>query len=361
MLHPWKSLLSYGSLPLVIVLVFEAGACGAEPTLDAIYQQYAVNQKQLRQVFVHWRSSVELVEPDSGAYASEDCHAAIKDEKRYYDIQLTPVSGPPLPKELTHRAMTYDGQETRILMSADNVRIFPGDERRQFDAPDDFLALQGYPKSDYRVRIEATTVSCDMATLLSSGEYRPAGVKEVEGAACVQVVGVTDRICFDPGRGFAVLQREVLDRNSGNVRVRYAFRDLAEVQKGIWLAREIVSECFKGSRVKSRWQLRVAELKFEEVSDGMFSLKFEPGKVVEDMTHTARDAQGKWPVVMYKVPAKPEDLDKVVAAAVEAQPHLRVAGEPVWVVSGGATDRKHRGASRVCDRFQHLQGSPPGK
>jgi len=300
--------------------VFGWQARGAEPTLDAIREQYTRHQQQLRQLYVHWRTEVEVLKPGSGEYANSECRAVVKGDKRAYEIERTSVSGPPIPEEERRQAMSYDGEETRILLFPELGRIFPGDERRQFDAPDDFLALQGYPKSDFKVWLleeDLRSYSCDVAMLLGGGEYEPAGTREVDGVACIEAAGPLDRICFDPDRGYAILQREYLDRKASNVRRRDSLRDLEEVLGGLWLAREIVTECFDGGQPTHRNRLEVVHLEVEEVPDDVFSLDFERGTYIGDMRHFSRTPDGHVPIVRYRIPVEPEDLDAVVSAGVE--------------------------------------------
>jgi hypothetical protein len=319
---------------LLGIALLDSGVRGDEPNLDTLGRHFRARGTQLQEVFVHWRTHLEVFMPASGTYVNYECRAAVKGEKRSYDLKVHPVSGRPMSKRDLRRAMSYDGSETRILLGTDNGRIFPGDEQRQFDAPDEFLALQGYPKSPFRIWAEDTPLSCDVAARIEKGEYRLAGVQQVTGVACTKLAAAHDEICIDPNRGWAIVQREVLDPRSGKPLSRYVFRDFGEVQPGVWLAREIMSESFVGTQLKSRRRLEVVELKVKDVPDDLFSLRFEPGVFVSDMRHTTKDAEGKWPIVNYAVPAKPEDLDAVVAAAVKRQRGDELKSAPISLQRG---------------------------
>lgn len=309
----------HGLRSLSAVFVLASAGGGAEPGLESVREHYAKSQGELQQVRVHWRSTVELLASASGDYVNRECRAAIRGDKMYYDVTYTTASGRELLPRDRHRAMSYDGKETWILLGSDVARIHPGDERRQFDTPDDFLALQGYPKANYRILFEGGEVSCDLVGSLTRGEYRPAGTKKVEEVPCLEAARPSDRVCFDPKRGYAILQREVFDVKTGQAVFRFLFRDLAEVKRGIWLAREIVCETFRGTQLQSRSRLKVLELDVGEAPDQQFQLQFEPGVAVMDLRHYPEDSDGATRGVVFLAPADPQDLDKVIAAAVESQ------------------------------------------
>ncbi len=304
-----------------------ANAHGAEATIEMIRKEYATHQGKLRKLSVHWRSNVKILQDASGVYVNRDGRFAIKDDMRFFDVKLRQIQGPPMEEYHLHRAMSYDGQETRILMMADHARIYPTDRREQFDPPDDFLALQGYPKSQYRIWFNSEFVTCDLSKLLQEQDFEIQGSEEIGGTTCLKIAGLAQRIYVDPKRGFAMVRRELLDEDSGLVGVRYLFQDFSEVQTGIWLARKIITETFDGSRPMARTTLKVLEIEIEDVPDALFSLTIDSGTTISDLRHTRRSDDGAWEIVNYRIPANPADLDQVVAAAVKQQEQFGLAAK----------------------------------
>ena len=221
--------------------------------------------------------------------------------------------------------MSFDGKETRILDFPEHANIWPGDEQRQFGAPDNFLALQGYPKSNFRVFLGKAFAGCNFADLLKDPTYHLAGKEMVDGRRCVVVQGPSDRLVLDPARGYALIRRELAPQDPKG-QYTFTFRDFDEVFPGFWLARAIDQEVSRPGEIV-RSHLTVTELRFNNVPDDLFSLKFEPGTTVEDVRHFKADPDGTIPFALYRIPAKPADLDAVVAAAVERHRAVDAAGE----------------------------------
>lgn len=333
MVHLTRRLWAHPTILWILVLLaFKANAA----ELETIRDHFRTNQKQLQTMFVHWRRTVQVSPGEKGTYLNSECRAAIKGDKRFFDIRFERASGPAPPKDYLHRALSFDGGETRILMLSQHARIWPGDKRDQFDAPDDFLALQGYPKSEFRVRIGKSSVSCDITALLQRQDYSVAGRQMVDATECIVVAGPSDRLFFDPARGFALLRRQVVDPENATVQTNYVFQKLEEVQPTCWLARTISEESVTDQGRGSSSQLTAVELDFVRVPDELFSLLFDPGISVEDVRHFAANADGTIPIVAYKIPAKPKDLDKVIALAVERRQVADVDATSVrtirWVV-----------------------------
>jgi hypothetical protein len=290
---------------------------GAEPTIENIRDAFSTHLQGLDHLYVHWRRSSDYFRNKAGAFVNQDCRSAIKGDMRFYDITLDDFQGSPMDGRTRRRAMSFDGEETRILLFAGHARVYPIDRREQFDAPDDFLALQGYPKSQYRIRFNKKTFNCNLAEMLRRQDYELRGTEEINGKKCVKIVGPADRIFVDPERGYAIVRRELFDGQPGSVGTRYSFQDFIQAKAGLWLARKIVSEHFDGSQLVHRRTLKALELDLDEVPDSLFSLTFDPGTTITDVRHASRNDDGSWPIVNYRIPADPANLDKVVAGAAE--------------------------------------------
>jgi hypothetical protein len=324
--------LGHRLLPFILIATnyfgFVVSPSVADVVLDDIRNKYLGNLSHLHHAFVHWESVEVLMKQGSlqTPLFNSDCRFAIDGQKTFIEIRKTQTSGALLPQSQVnqlHRAMSYDGKETRILLFAHHARIFPTDERKQFHPPVDFFALQGYPKSQFRIWVNNRYASCDMASILRTEGYSVKGSTDINGIPCVRVDGPLDQIYLDKEHGFAIRQRVLLHSPSGRPAVRYAYEDLTEVQEGFWLGQRITVdkyETIEGSptnTLKIRTLLEVKALNFERVPDSVFSLRFDPATSVEDARHFPKKADGSIPTIVYRTPAKPEDLDHIIAATVD--------------------------------------------
>lgn len=290
----------------------------ADRTLDSIAEAYETRQGQLSQIHGHWRSTIDVHQPTDSMLVNVDCRFAVKGAKRLYEVRNSSAGSAKLTPGMNRDGMSFDGRETRILLRSDCGRIWSGDMRAQYDAPDQFLALQGYPKADYRFRIPKCSFEppCDFAVLLRSTDYRADGHDDVAGATCLRVTSATDCLWLDPARQHALIKREVRDA-SGELRCRYSCDDFAELLPHLWLARRIVMELIDGGEVTVRSRMELVDVDVTEVPDALFTLRFEPGTRINDMNRMPKLASGVQPVVGYDMPARPEDLDRVASAAVD--------------------------------------------
>lgn len=310
----------WGARLLMGLLMVHAshGVIAAEIAVDSIAQEFQTRKQQLRQFTGHWRSTVESHQPSAYVMMKIDCHFAVKDDKRLYDARYTQGERNDLPDGLYRSGMSYDGRETRVLLPASNGRVWPGDERDKCISPDNFLALQGYPKEQYGVWIaeDKVSISCDVAVLLRGGRFKLDRSERVSGADCIRLTSNGDHLWLDPARGHAIRQREI--RNSkGDLRYRFLFDDLAEFLPGLWLARRITTELHENSTMRSRERLELIEASVGEVADAEFAFEFDAGTTVVDTRDARPLGNGKLAVNVYNMPARPEDLDRVVAEAVE--------------------------------------------
>ena len=311
-------LLSKRSSIVMLQLFLCAGISAPASEVQTIRQCYEHNAEQLHTMLVHWHRTLQVPPGTTGTFFNTDCKAAIDGVRRFYDMRLILAFGIPRPDTSLHRALSFDGRETRILMNSEYARIYPGGDRQsEFDAPDDFLALQGYPKSNFRLRFGRSEVPCNMTALLQSDDYKAQGTQVVDGTDCLVIASSSDRLFFDPSRSYALLRRELADSSDRDNRRTYDFKNFTEVSNGCWLAQMINEESWKGIARRSSSILVVDQLELSKVSDEVFSLSFEAGIVVADLRHFEGNPDGTIPFAIYTVPARPEDLDTVVAAAVE--------------------------------------------
>ncbi len=314
-----------------------AFACGfippsrtsAEPTVVELQQLYESRRKQLTQLSVRWKGSNDLMARDGATYVDSETRAALKNNKRFYDRRLIPVAGPPADPQSVHTAMSFDEHETRILLFTSHARIWPGDKREEFGAPDEFLALQGYPTATFSIVVgaEKRLLSCDLPDLLSGGDYRIEGAIPGGDPAIIVLSAEDDRLSLDQRRNYALVRREINDTTTGQVLYRLTFDDWREIQPGFWLAMKIAWETLQQGAVTGRWNLTVLEWELNDVPDALFTLTLEPGTTVEDLRQRTAGADGITPVTSYQIPAKAEDLDAIIADAVRLGEERTIAVE----------------------------------
>src|SRR4051794_37225623 len=215
-----SSIAAAWSLALV---AFAASARAADvPTLAEIRQTHRTIHEDLKQVFVKWSMTPQLlVELETARridanefYHAVSTQAAFQGQKRYYDHNLHTLFGARMPAtaEIERMAMTYDGETTRILERRpiygndtmhDLARLWPGNEARQFFTYDNFLAFHGMPKvPGYRLFIGPKVANMDLVALLDEPGFRvePALEPAQDGTPCVVVFSADERIWFDPER-----------------------------------------------------------------------------------------------------------------------------------------------------------------
>jgi hypothetical protein len=255
---------------------------------------------------------------------------AAKGDKRFFETHLTPSSGRP-QFELQHRGMSYDGLETRILRREKNGRIYPGDERHQVEPADDFLALQGYPRSQYRIKFpNGTSASCNIPELLRDSSFKVVGTKNIDERECLQLASATDRMSLAIELNFALLERELLDEPTGQLKCRYSFLGPFEILPHLWLAKTIKVESFHNGKFQSRSSIELQDHNVREVPESLFSFVFEPGTQIADLRHLPANPDGSRPIVAYTLPNSPRQLDDVIAAAIAEHSGTQLPGRRDW-------------------------------
>ena len=329
----------------ICLLVFTLGsefvseAVGASD-VQRIADAYSRRNKELTELYVEWNSRIEpQASPEElavggrrGPYVSMHVRAAFKGVKRFYYQEYSFQSGEPMPIKRQLQAVSYDGQRTRILMDPQLARIFPGDEMRQFDGADQFLAYQGDTKGDYRIFVDDKPFPFRLPDALSAGYEALGHVEPAEdGTPCVVIHSKRDRLWCDPTKNMALRHRDLLRARTGSTALRLRLSDHSEVKPGVWLARLLSCDSFAdpakapalGGKRLTTTRIQVTVLS-TQVPDSVFHLDFPKSVWVNDMSQIP-PKNGMYPVVSYRIPSHPEQLETIIQQATA----VRAAGEDV--------------------------------
>jgi hypothetical protein len=237
---------------------------------------------------------------------------ARKGEKCYYENWNKHIAGPELPDDAKHSAATFDGKETRILRWTNVGRMWEKDNRHTYQQADEFLGLQGMPTNNFFVALKhhPKRMGCDVVKLLQGETYKVSQEATGTSGGVVVVSADDDRIFFDPARNYAITGREIIDPETKELLQRFTYEDFFELAPGVTLAKTIVCEMYHASELESRWRLQVLDVNTAEVPDKLFTYQFAPTTLILDY----RGEFASNPIA-YRAPAKPENLDKVIAEA----------------------------------------------
>jgi hypothetical protein len=362
------------------------GAHGNDLT-DLIASNFKKNNHDAFELHVSWKTTYDTHAKDR-ACINEDCVFAIKGSKRLYTETLKWVSGPRAivfsKSAEVFRGVCFDGVNTSILLTHLDGQIWKGNELKQVPFVGDFISVQGYHFGTLLgVMVDGRPVKNPLFEsadkLIDKSDYRVGERLNIDGVDCVSVEGsppvhpkavgspalahVTERLCFDPLRHYALLQRRIWLTDNPRVAEEYRFMEFREVRPSFWLASRIEKTTFEGDSAVSRMTM-VADTLSGVVSDDVFSLPFRAGTTIVDGSRTAAlsgpakhthggvgshthgrvehshsgpDADPS--LLVYRVPADVEQIDKTieVALARQAQGELGITTNNrlrPWIVWG---------------------------
>ncbi len=307
--RPFLTVLAFAALPSAIH--------SQEVQITDILNQRLHHDSQLTQIRLTFTDHAKRTSDESLPDIALTTEVAVKGEKRFFEV--TPSSS--LPAELEtqfHRAMSYNGEDTSILMMDGRGAIFPGDIQHEVEPADCYLSFNGYPRSNYRIKPRGRKgISCDIQHLLQSGNYEIAGRTTVDGISCITVASLTDRLFFSEEQAYALVARELIDSESGRIWLRLLLRDLTEVHPDMWLAQQITTEVYSNEVLQGSRVTQLEEYSVTDVPDSLFTMQFAPGTSVADIRHFPPTPEGNREIVAYDIPTSPDELDAIVAAAVE--------------------------------------------
>jgi hypothetical protein len=316
----------FGSL--LAASTFSATSGAAQVDLDEIRRCYiASNAALLKGIEVEWKQTFEVLLPQAlaeiGSWPlNHDGRAVAKGEKRLYEVRHSPAPGHEMPEDMKRRAVCYDGISTWKLISPHNVLVDAGNDLLHADLMEFFLARQGHPmEPDFKIwvlkdlrQVRPVGFSCDLIALVGNGKYSVHDSVQFAGRECVVLSSAQDRLFLDPSRGYAIVGRE-LSPEAGAVGLRYECRDFFEARPNVWLAKEIVTDSLVEGHAAVRVRYAMQRIRFD-VTDDEFKLDLDPGTNVADTRYSKPKPEGL-PVVGYRVPAGPVDLEALARAAAE--------------------------------------------
>ena len=227
---------------------------------------------------------------------------ARKGTKRYYNVLLKHIAGPKPDREMleyVRTGLTFDGQETRILFSRNHIRVFAGNEERQFDPSDGFLSLQGYPSEHFSTYDSARKEKVFFNFADFVDQY---SLADTTSRGIVRLDGPGDRLFFDANRDYAIVKRQRLDE-SGEVTQQFEYSDFFQF-KNCWLAKKIKQTTLAPVNERGTSITQLVSIRGDGIDDSLFQMPFHSNASVENFS-IGKDDQ----VLVYVVPTDPEDAE----------------------------------------------------
>lgn len=216
--------------------------------LDEISQHFATSASSIREVsFEFSKSSFEQNQPGV-LFIQYDTRIARKNEKLFSNRIVADKYASKVPPGMTHSGMSYNGKDTYYLMSVTAGMIYPGDKTDKVPNYDEFLGFQGYPSAGFQILLPQSNnreVVSHIAALLKSERFSTADVTESGDLISLTVPG--ERLTFDRSKHFALTKREVSDVDIDHPLHVSSISDFFELAPSVWLGKRIDIEWYPPS------------------------------------------------------------------------------------------------------------------